>query len=115
MANATGRRRYVERRVEDLVEQGGGEFGDGAGQTLAGRDEHDPDGPLVRCRVVRTFKRTAYALRVLTLRDGRGRVQTQRVTDEHPYYSLSGGWTPAMELAPGDRIRGDRDHLNRPA
>jgi hypothetical protein len=48
-------------------------MGHGGGQTLLARDEHDPDAPLVRRRIVRTYERTAYHLQVLTLADADGR------------------------------------------
>ena len=78
-------------------------MGHGGGQTLLARDEHDPDAPLVRRRIVRTYERTAYHLQVLTLADADGRRQTLRVTDEHPFYRTAPaaggsagvpGWTP---------------------
>lgn len=96
----------VTGNIEDIVERGGGELGDGGGQWLISRDQHDPGGPLVGRRIVRTYKRTAHVLRVLTLRDDRGVEQTQRVTEEHPYGRPDGAWTPACLLAPGDWVRG---------
>lgn len=83
---ATARKvRYVAVPIEELVARGGGENGTGGGQYVLARDEHDPDAPLVRRRVVRTYQRIAYHLQVLTLRDTDGNEQTLRVTEEHPF------------------------------
>jgi hypothetical protein len=60
----------------------------------------------VRSRVSRTNKRTAYALQVLTARDGEGVEQTLRVTEEHPFFVQFAGWTAAKSLEPGDTILG---------
>jgi hypothetical protein len=95
-------------------------MGHGGAQTLLARDEHDPDAPLVRPkvlqRIVRTYERTAYHLQVLTLADADGRRQSLRVTDEHPFYRTAPaaggsagvpGSTPARSLAAGDEVLGD--------
>jgi hypothetical protein len=103
--------RRITRAIEDIVRDGGGEMGDGGGQWLISRDQDNPDAPLVRRRIVRTYERIAYHLQVLTLRDEAGNEQTQRVTDEHPYHREGDGWTPARLLQPGDRVRGDFEWL----
>ena len=61
----------------------------------------------MRCRVLRVYKRIAYHLQVLTLRDEFGVEQSHRVTDEHPYHLLPGGWMPARTLQVGDVVRGE--------
>lgn len=81
-------------------------MGDGGGQFVVSRDQHDPDGPLLRRRITRTYRRTAYHLQVLTLRDEAGIEQTIRVTDEHPFHVAGTGWTPARLLEEGDRLLG---------
>jgi hypothetical protein len=60
----------------------------------------------MRSQVSRTYQRTAYALRVLTLRDADGVEQTLRVTEEHPFFVRLGGWTPAKSLEAGDTLLG---------
>jgi hypothetical protein len=61
---------------------------------------------LVRRRVTRTYRRTAYSLQVLTLRDADGRERTLRVTGEHPFYVVGLGWTRAEELYAGQAVEG---------
>jgi hypothetical protein len=97
--------------IEDLVARGGGEMGDGGGQFVISRDQHDPDGPLVRRRITRTYQRTAYHLQVLTLRDEAGIEQTIRVTDEHPFYVAGKGWTPARALQAGESLLGSESTI----
>jgi hypothetical protein len=92
--------------IEQLVAQGGGENGDGGGQFVLSRDQHEPEGALVRARITRTYQRTAYRLRLLTLRDAAGCEQTLRVTEEHPFYREHGGWTAASNLVLGGRVLG---------
>ena len=103
---AATRVRYVTVPIEQLVACGGGEMGDGGGQHVLARDQHDPAGPLVRRRIGRTYERTAYHLRVVGIRDGDGREQTVRVTDEHPFFVAGRGWTKAKDLSAGDRLLG---------
>jgi hypothetical protein len=106
-STATAKRlRYKTMAIEDLVARGGGEMGDGGGQFVISRDQHDPDGPLVRRRITRTYQRTAYHLQVLTLRDEAGIEQTIRVTDEHPFYVAGKGWVAARLLRPQDTLLG---------
>ena len=75
-------------------------------EQLMARGQHDPAGPLVRRRIGRTYERTAYHLRVVSIRDGEGREQTVRVTDEHPFFVASRGWTKAKDLSAGDQLLG---------
>jgi hypothetical protein len=115
-ATAT-RVRYKTVAIETLVARGGGEMGDGrtsdgAAQVVLTRDQHDPTGPLVRRKVVRTYERTAYHLQVLTLRDSTGVEQTLRVTAQHPFYRVDDEWTPAKSLVPGDEVLGDHGVLS---
>lgn len=97
---------YVTANIEDIVVRGGGEMGDGDGQLVISRDQHDPDGPLVYRRIARTYQRTAHGLQVLTVRDAEGVEQTLRVTEEHPFYVEFAGWTAAKSLRAGDTILG---------
>jgi hypothetical protein len=97
---------WVTEAIESLVAQGGGESGDGAGQSVFARSEHDPLGELTSCPVTRTYERTAHALRVLRFRDDRGVEQTLRVTEEHPFYVPGAGWKRAESLAEGEKVLG---------
>jgi hypothetical protein len=70
------------------------------------RDENDPFGPLVWKKVEETFERWGF---VHDLEVGEpGPVSARRIgtTLEHPFYADGKGWTPAGELAVGDRIPG---------
>lgn len=100
------RLRYKTIAIEDLVARGGGEMGNGGGQFVVTRNQHDPDGPLLRARVSGTYQRTAYALQILTVRDADGVEQTLRVTEEHPFCVQFAGWTSAKSLRAGDTILG---------
>ena len=102
---------YKTVAIEDLVARGGGENGPGGGQRVVSRDQHDPDGPLGLHRISRTFRRTAYRLRALTLRDADGAEQTLRVTEEHQFHLSLGGWTKVRELEPGQFVTGGTDRL----
>ena len=64
------RLRYVTRSIEQLVTDG----------LLVARDQDDPDGPLIRCRILRTYVRTAYHLQIVTIRDSAGREQVLQTT-----------------------------------
>lgn len=101
---AAMRVRYITVAIEDLVARGGGENGDGGGQWVIARDQYEPDGPLVKARIVRTYRRTAYHLQVLIVRDAEGREQTIRVTDEHPVAVEGRDFVPARLLQPGDPL-----------
>lgn len=96
------RLKYVTTAIEELVARGGGENGSGGDQFVLARREHDPRAPLTRCRISRTYRRIAYHLQALTVRDADGQQQTIRVTDEHPFYVQGTGWTKARSLVPSD-------------
>jgi len=83
---------YVTRSIERLVQQG----------YLVARDQNDPDGPLVMCRILHVYVRIAYHLQVVTIRDSAGRMQVLRTTDEHRFHVLLQGWTNAEDLVAGD-------------
>jgi hypothetical protein len=97
--------------IEEIVRIGGGERGDGGGQYVLARDQHDLTSPITPCRVLRTFQRMAHRLRLLTLRSCNGSEQIVRTTEEHPFYVAHAGWTRARNLRPGDRVAGLPEQL----
>ena len=103
--------RYRTAAIEELVARGGGERGDGGGQYVMSRGQLDPDGPLTPHCITRTYRRTAYRLRVLTLRDNDGNDQTLRVTEEHPFHIQYAGWTAARNLTAGQVLAGGQSPL----
>jgi RHS repeat-associated protein len=57
-------------------------------------------------RVEEVFSRTAYHLRVLTVQDKNGKIQTIKTTNEHPFWVVNRGWTNAEHLNIGDQLEG---------
>jgi hypothetical protein len=71
------------------------------GDIVLSRDQYDAGDDLDPRAVTRVFRKTTDHLRVLTIRDGDGNVETIRTTDEHPFWVEGRGWTGAGELVPG--------------
>ncbi len=69
-----------------------------------GRNENDPNAPMRSYRIEKIFKRTAYHLRILTIRSSSGQVQILLTTNEHPVYHPETGWTAAGKLTIGQQI-----------
>ena len=74
------------------------------GDLVLSRDQHDPADDLEPRRVVNAFSKTADHLRLLSLRDEDGNIQTIRTTDDHPFWVRSEGWITASELSIGDLL-----------
>jgi RHS repeat-associated protein len=70
------------------------------GDQILTRDEGDPSGPVVAGLVEDVYRRYT---RVMTV-SVRGQQLT--LTEEHPFYTLREGWTPARRLVPGDLVLG---------
>ncbi len=86
--------RYRTASIESLIK----------GQSVMGRSENDPNAPMRSYRIEEVFKRTAYHLRILTIRSSSGQVQILLTTNEHPVYHPETGWTAAGELKVGQQI-----------
>jgi hypothetical protein len=71
------------------------------GETVLSRDQYDEGDDLDMEPVARVFRHTSDHLRVLTIQDDDGNVETIRTTNEHPFYVEGQGWTGAKDLAAG--------------
>jgi YD repeat-containing protein len=75
-----------------------------AGDRVIARLEDDASNELRSFTIDRLFQRTAFHLRILTIRSSTGLLQSLRTTDEHPIYVPDAGWIAAGELIPGQEI-----------
>jgi len=73
------------------------------GDLVVALDENS--GELVARPVTRLFRNTSDHLREVTYRTADGAERKLEATDEHPFWTARGGWTPAKELQPGDVFR----------
>jgi hypothetical protein len=74
------------------------------GDFVLSRDEGDPIGQNVQCRIEGVFVRRVQSLQIVTLRSSSGKLQTLHTTPEHPVYINSRGWVGAAETPVGDEI-----------
>ncbi len=90
---------FLLKKIEDIEE----------GDEVLARDQYDEgDGVQLR-KVTKLFRNASDHLRVVTIRDRDGNVETIRTTDEHPFWVESinggqGGWIAAKDLKGGDRL-----------
>lgn len=68
------------------------------GDLVLSRSEQGPDSPLMARRVVRTFTRSAFLLR-LTVAD-----RSIETTAEHPFWVVGKGWVNAGRVTAGDQL-----------
>jgi RHS repeat-associated protein len=70
------------------------------GDVVLSRDESDPTAPL-QARIVEKVFRRSGPIMSITIAG-----YEIRLTEEHPFYTSTRGWTPAYELRPGDWVMG---------
>jgi hypothetical protein len=85
---------YRTRNIEHLI----------VGDIVLARDQYNPFGNLIPCRVAAIFRRTVYDIRVLAFRDSEGTVQLIRCTDNHPFWLVGTGWVEADRLSVGQEV-----------
>ena len=85
---------FITRNIEDLKE----------GDLVLSRDEFEATGRVEFKPIVATSEKTSDHLRIVTLIDDAGNIQTIRTTDEHPFYAPGIGWTSAKDLEGGRQL-----------
>jgi hypothetical protein len=73
------------------------------GDLVVARD--DATGELVARPVTQLFRNTSDHLREVTYATADGATHTIATTDEHPFWTESGGWTPSKNLESADELQ----------